>query len=382
MNNSRLRLQFVAIQDKLTFDLYLANMQFRLCQMAFAAILSAWMGSFSVVHAQYALDYGFAVGGSNYLGDIGGDEMTRRDFAADLHLSQTRFSSHAFARYRFNQAFAIKAQVGSVYLEDFDRISSNPARMTRNAHFRNFVNELSLRGEVNLFTRPLITKYTSRYRIGVNAYAMVGLTGFMHSPQAQLDRDAAEYLYGQEVISTNPALLDYGRWYDLREVGTEKNSYSKVSAGFPLGLGASFMVNYKIRIGVEFVWNLTLTDYLDDVSYTYADPNGLDDVGIILSQPSSLVVAELSGVDDPEAYLNNFRWDAAYESPRGNPDKNDSYGTLQLTVSKVVMSSSDFMRDNSFTSNGNKRGKGYNPRKRRKSNPGDNRYRGRGRAKF
>ena len=39
-----------------------------------------------------------------------------------------------------------------------------------------------------------------------------------------------------------------------------------------MGLGASFVLNYQLRIGVEFVWNLTLTDHLDDVSNTYADP--------------------------------------------------------------------------------------------------------------
>ena len=68
-----------------------------------------------------------------------------------------------------------------------------------------------------------------------------------------------------------------------------------------------------------------------------------------------------------------LRWDAAYESPRGNPDKNDTYGTLQITASKVVMGSSNFRRNN------------YNSKrrtvKRRPSKPGSSRM-GRGRAKF
>jgi len=320
--------------------------------------------------AQYALDYGFAIGTANYLGDIGGDQLTRQDFAADLHYGQTKLSSHVFARYRINSTFAVKAQLGTVYLEDFDNLSTNSARKTRNAHFRNYVNELSLRGEINLFSRPMITRYTSKLRVGVNTYAMLGVTGFVHNPQAQLNRDASEYHYAQGNITTNPSQLNYDRWYDLREVGTEKLTYGSAALGFPLGLGASFMVNYQFRVGLEFVWNLTLTDYLDDVSYTYADPSGLDDIGLILSQPSSVVVAEGAGVDNPEAYLNSFRWDSAYESPRGNPDKNDTYGTLQVTVSKVVMGSSNF-RKNNYRSK----------RKSVKRKPGNNRM-GRGRAKF
>lgn len=325
------------------------------------------------VQAQYALDYGFAIGTANYLGDIGGDDLTRQDFAADLHYGQTKLSTHVFARYRVSSAFAVRAQLGTVYLEDYDNLSTNPARRTRNAHFRNYVNELSLRGEINLFSKPMITRYTSKLRVGVNTYATLGVTGFVHNPQAQLNRDAAEYHYAQGNITTNPSQLNYDRWYDLRDVGTEKLTYGSAALGFPLGLGASFMVNYQFRVGIEFVWNLTLTDYIDDVSFTYADPEGLDDIGLILSQPSSLVVAEATGVDNPEGYLDSFRWDAAYESPRGNPDKNDTYGTLQITASKVVMGSSNFRKSNNYSKRRNV--------KRRPSKPGSGRM-GRGRAKF
>ncbi|MGV2481597.1 UNVERIFIED_CONTAM: hypothetical protein IGO34_32890, partial [Salmonella enterica subsp. enterica serovar Weltevreden] len=34
------------------------------------------------LNAQRRLDYGIAIGVSNYLGDIGGKEKTRRDFVA------------------------------------------------------------------------------------------------------------------------------------------------------------------------------------------------------------------------------------------------------------------------------------------------------------
>ena len=348
-------------------------MQFNLLKTFTLATLLMAGAAQTQTSAQYALDYGFAIGTANYLGDIGGDNLTRQDFAADLHFGQTKLSTHVFARYRVSSAFAVRAQLGTVYLEDYDNLSTNPARRTRNAHFRNYVNELSLRGEINLFSQPMITRYTSKFRVGVNTYATLGVTGFVHNPQAQLDRDAAEYHYAQGNITINPTQLNYDRWYDLRDVGTEKLTYGSASLGFPLGLGASFMVNYKLRVGIEFVWNLTLTDYLDDVSFTYADPEGLDDIGLILSQPSSVVAAEAAGVDDPVGFLNSFRWDAAYESPRGNPDRNDTYGTLQITASKVVMGSSNFRRNN------------YNSKrrtvKRRTSKPGSSRM-GRGRAKF
>ena len=226
--------------------------------IAWTTLLAALYLSPQDTQGQYALDYGFAFGTGNYLGDIGGDALERRDFFPDLHHSQTKLSTHIFARYRVSSMFAVRAQLGTVYLEDYANLSTNPARRTRNTHFRNYVNELSLRGEINLFSQPMITRYTSKLRVGVNTYATLGVTGFVHNPQAQLDRDAAEYHF---------------------------------------------------RLGIEFVWNLTLTDYIDDVSFTYADPEGLDDIGLILSQPSSVVAAEAASVDDPVGFLNSFRWD-------------------------------------------------------------------------
>ena len=203
----------------------------------------------------------------------------------------------------------------------------------------------------------------------MNAYATLGITGFSHNPQAQLNRDAAEYHFAQGNIATNPTQLNYDEWYDLRDAGTETLTYGQLSMGVPLGLVVSFEVNHQIRVGMEFVWNLTFTDYLDDVSYTWADPSSLTDIQFLLSNPSSAAVAEAAGVDNPEAFLNSFRWDQAYESPRGNPDKNDTYGTLQVSVSKVVMSSSNFRRNNSRSAS------------RRPTRKGSSRM-GRGRAKF
>lgn len=326
--------------------------------IAWTTLLAALFLSPQDTQGQYALDYGFAFGTGNYLGDIGGDALERRDLFPDLHLSQTKLSTHVFVRQRLNGALAVRAQLGTTFIEDYDNLSTNPARMTRNAHFRNFIHELSLRSEVNIFSRTSITKYSSKFRVGINTYGILGVTGFVHNPQARLDATSAQYHLDQGNISELVSAWDYDKWYNLRAAGTEKQDYGIASLGVPMGVGASFIVNYNTRIGIEFVWNTTFTDHLDDVSGTYADPEsfvgdasqGLSrDMQYVLSQPANSTVATAAGVDNPEAYLNSFRWDAAYESPRGNPDKNDSYGTLQVTVSKVVKNSSAFFKSNNYT---------------------------------
>ena len=159
-----------------------------------------------------------------------------------------------------------------MFLEDDDALSTNIPRASRNVHFRNALNELSIRNEITVFSRPLITRYTAKFRMGVNLYGTFGVTAFTHSPEAQLDPDAAQFHFERGNISTNPNQFDYDRWYDLRSYNTEPNSYRKAALAFPLGFGGSFMINYAYRIGIDFVWNLTTTDYIDDVSFTWSDP--------------------------------------------------------------------------------------------------------------
>ena len=62
----------------------------------------------TISKAQWLWDYGFAVGVSNYLGDIGGKEKTRRDFVADMKMAKTRFNVGGFARYKVHPKVSVK----------------------------------------------------------------------------------------------------------------------------------------------------------------------------------------------------------------------------------------------------------------------------------
>ncbi|MDA0729848.1 MAG: hypothetical protein O3B70_09525 [Bacteroidetes bacterium] len=306
--------------------------------------------------AQYDLDYGFAFGTGHFLGDVGGKSTIRQDGASDLHLSESRFSSHVFVRYRVNNYLTLRGQLGTVAVADDDANSTYLPRVTRNAHFRNSINELSARAEVHFLTLPNLTGRTGKFRMGLQAYGLAGVTGFSHAPQAQLDQNAAEYHFARGHISSNPNYFDYDRWYDLRSMNTEPGDYSIVALAIPFGLGTMITFNNDIRLGVEFVWNLTTTDYLDDVSHTWNNPAYLSDIALVLSSPSSAELLIQSEGDAPrdEAGANAFLDGSFYYhdgpgSPRGNPDKNDTYGSLQVTVAKVVKSRSSYSQA-TFTS--------------------------------
>ena len=276
------------------------------------------------MHGQYRWDVGIASGTGNYLGDIGGGELPGRDLFFDLHLDQTKFSSHLFARYLFNDITSVRVSFGTVFIKDTDAASTNPGRVARNAHFRNTIYEGSVRVQGVIWARPNILPYKFRRHVSGEVYGIAGLTYFMHNPQARITREAAEYNYEVGLISTDPDSFNYDLWYDLRKYQTEGVAYSKSSIAIPLGIGAGFTMNKNWILAFEMVWSVTFTDYLDDLSTTYADTENLNDIGIVLSRPSGL--SNSSG------------------SKRGNPGRNDAFGTLQVSISKIIKYQSGFSR--------------------------------------
>lgn len=278
--------------------------------------VSLFMGLASLI-GQNRWDLGISSGTGNYLGDIGGKELPGRDLFFDLHLDQTKFSSHLFARYRFNHITSVRVSFGAICIKDTDVASgTNSGRFARNAHFRNTLYEGSVRVQGILWARPNLLPYKFRRRVSGEIYGIAGGSLFNHNPQARLTRKAAESHYETGLITTNPDSFDYNLWYDLRKYQTGGIAYSQLSIAIPLGIGAGVTLNNDWRFAFEMVWSVTFTDFLDDLSGPYADTNNLNDIGVILSRPSGL--SHSSG------------------SQRGNPGRNDAYGTLQASISKII----------------------------------------------
>ena len=293
---------------------------------------------------QYRWDLGIATGTGNYLGDIGGEELTRRDLFFDMHVDQTKLSSHLFARYRLNNILSIRGSFGTVFLGDNDVSSIQRDRVARNAHFRNTIYETSVQVQGVMWARPNLLPYRFRRHVSGELYGVAGLTFFTHNPQARITREAAEYQYSEGLISTDPASFDYDMWYDLRGYVTEGVAYSKSSISIPMGVGAAFTLNKNLRLAIEIVWSLTFTDYLDDVSSTYADTQNLSDIGRVLSSPTNLDLINTLGESNPESYIQNHQYSDSFVSPRGNPGRNDAYGVMQVSLSKIIKTKSSFSR--------------------------------------
>jgi len=284
----------------------------------------------TLTKGQRLLDYGVSVGVSNYLGDIGGKEKTRRDFVADMKLAKTRWNFGGFVRYKVKPKISVKLALDYLRIEGNDQLSSNPARNARNLNFRNDMFDLAVTGQF-FFYEDNDLGNTYRYKNGFRAYAFIGVGGFYSNPKA----------------------LYQGSWVKLRPLQTEGVAYSPIGLSIPAGLGFYFTFEKKHRIGFELNYRTTFTDYLDDISGNYADPSGMDPTAAALSNRTG----ELSGLDP--AFANNFGYDAqtGVGNKRGDKTHKDSYMTMSLSYSYVLKGKSSFYRGHYKNFFGNKRGK-------------------------
>jgi len=263
--------------------------------------------------AQYNLDLGLQVGGSNYLGEIGGKEDSRKNFVSDIKMSQTKFALGGFVRYRFIPRLSAKVGLNYVRISGDDKLSTNPGRAGRNLSFRNDITELAVTAEYVFYEIPDLGR-TMRFRNDFKMYAFAGIGAIYHNPKA---------LYN-------------GKYIPLQPLKTEGVSYGKVNASIPLGIGLYATLDKKHRIGWELSWRTTFTDYLDDISTVYADP-------ATLSSPEAVALANRR---DELKETNNYPHPTNYApgNKRGDPSHKDSFISTSLSYSYVLRGKSSFYK--------------------------------------
>ncbi|HCQ15420.1 MAG TPA: hypothetical protein DIU20_04105 [Cryomorphaceae bacterium] len=245
-------------------------------------LASLWLPAYG----QYT-EVGLFGGGSNFIGDVG-------DYG--IHIPKG-YAVGGFVRYNFNERWALRLQFNYGYIANEDSSSSFGYRLNRNLHFRSHILEGSLMGEFNFLDFEPGTKH-------------------FHTPYV---------MGGFGIFKFNPTAVYQGEEYELQPLGTEgqgtranaSGPYPLASTFFVFGLGYKFSIGEFTSIAIESNFRSTRTDYLDDVSGYYADPE-------IIEEENGPVAAALSDRSILGGDKENLL--------RGNPQNNDWYIFTGITL--------------------------------------------------
>lgn len=253
--------------------------------------------------AQSSTEFGFSLGFSSYLGDLQPRQMTWEKPGLATSLS---------VRHNINSWMAFTGFTSFCRISGKDIDSRDQSHIQRNLSFRTNVLEFGGQMEVNILP---FDAYNPANQSGGRyfkwaPYAMLGLNFFHFNPQT-------EYM---------------GSWVDLQPLNTEgqgssfnaNQPYKLTQAAIPFGFGFKFQVNRRSTISYEFRFRKTFTDYLDDVSGTYADP-------VKLTSEKGYLASELAYRTDELAGYQGTKPVAG--SRRGDPSNLDWYNMQVMTYS-------------------------------------------------
>lgn len=135
-----------------------------------------------------------------------------------------------------------------------DRFSKDSSLIARNLSFETAISEFSLVGEYYL-----LNLYDNR----ISPYVYAGLALYHFNPYAF--NGGTDKIYLKPLSTEGQGLPGYA----------DRKPYSLTQAAIPYGAGVKFAVTNNLHLGLEVGLRKLFTDYLDDVSTTYADPNDL-----------------------------------------------------------------------------------------------------------
>jgi len=190
----------------------------------------------------YEGELGLTLGAAHYFGDLNNKAAFNRP----------KLTIGAFYRKQVGDYVGVRLGFHFAQLGYSDIYSKNEYQLRRNLSFNSKIWELAVQGDFNFF----------RFEPGnpdfiFTPYITLGLGVFSYDPYAYLDNEK----------------------YFLRPLGTEgqgssqypeRKPYGNTAFCFPLGMGIKYNMTPKINVGFEISYRFTGTDYLDDVSSTYA----------------------------------------------------------------------------------------------------------------
>ncbi len=245
-------------------------------------------------------EFGVAVGAAHYFGDINNRAAFNRP----------KFSGGIFFRKQLGNYIGLKIAANYARLGYADKYSDNEVQKRRNLSFNTNIWEFSLSGDFNFF------KFYP------------GVSGYNYTPYVSL---------GVGVFSYDPFAYLNNAKYFLRPLGTEgqgsiaypnRKPYGTMALCLPVAVGFKYSINETVNVFAEVGYRFTNTDYIDDVSTTYA-PDAFQPLPDGTPSPAMQLSDRSYELGQPIGIKNR---------QRGNSTQKDAYVIGQVGVSFNISS--------------------------------------------
>lgn len=291
--------------------------------------LLSWLAGHQPLKAQYyyyndkyfnnavVIDIGASFGVMNSLTDIGGKKGIGKKFIKDLNWKNAKLSYGFYALAMYDNKIGLRLQGSFGEVGSYDSIlkdvkTTTFGRYERNLSFKSKISDFQLAVEIH----PLMFKTYDEDPPRFSPYAVIGIGYFSFDPKANLK----------------------GQWYSLQPLRTEgqgfreypdRKPYNLSQLNIAAGLGLKYEISSLFNAKLELNHRILSTDYLDDVSTNYIDPNLFLNYLPVNSAAIAQQLYNRKGELNPSDITS-------VGDQRGNPENNDAFFTIELKIGMTL----------------------------------------------
>ena len=269
---------------------------------------------------------GWSIGTNIGLSDLWGDVGTKSvidHYTNSKYFDKVTFIGGMFGRYTVHPCFAVRLGMnyGALYATDkWNYDKAKPGSNQGTDAYQRYARNQNAKDDI--FEGTVLVEFTPK-RINPESrgasrkgqpYLALGFTYFHYVPYS--------------TVGNSPT---YVKTYDLdlEGQGFKGDGYppkkSLWQPSIPIALGYRWDIGQHLNLGLEYMYHITFTDYLDGVSGKYVSDAAFQ----ANLSPHDAAIAEL--VAD-KGYQTGLEAKNAPGNLRGNPGNKDSYSTISIVV--------------------------------------------------
>jgi len=268
------------------------------------------------------IEAGLNFGPTFFLGDLGGHRGKGTTFIKDLNIELTKVMKGAFITFHPSDWYGIRVAAQYTYVEGRDELINTDGedelyRKQRNLDFKSDMFEVYAAADFFpwMFLKRNDPDYQPRYR----PYVFLGAGMFRYNPKGSIT-DQGGNLTWHELHPLHTEGQGFGEYPSRRP-------YSLTQVNMPLGGGIKYMASERLNLSFEVLYRKTFTDYIDDLSTDYIDPDLFDKY---LSAADANIARQINDKEFTSYVPGSPRFVPGYQ--RGNPKNNDAYFSLALKI--------------------------------------------------